>query len=1668
MRIRIIIIAFLSSFLSKAQVILTEGSPSSTINFSASMPATVGNGAFTASGFQPNPTAGQLDSDAWQVTGWSDGGLSFGGSQTQTIPAIDYTRGNATVAVTTGGFYSYRSAPQSVANPCLLIQAGGGDFEPGTLTLKIKNNGTTSITELAVSYNLFVRNDMARSNSFNFSYSSDNISYITVPSLDYISPTTADALGWVQVGTSPSRATTIIGLNVIPGGVAFIRWTCATASGINARDEFGLDDIECTATYTTGCTTPINQPSLLSALNTTFTGSDFAWTNGGGSDGSVLVIRPSGSPEVPPVNGGYYVPSANWGLAPETVLGSNNRVISQQFSASSAIGVSGLTPGTQYFATVYSYNIPYCFLLPSSETVTFYTPSLEPTSFTGFSGCLPFSGSQINVLFPAASTITNAAGYVIIMRIGAAPTGFPVDGILYNPGDIIGDTTIAGYVNNTTATAFAATGLSNGSTYNFMIIPFGGTLGLGPTYNYKVNTPVPKTICNTNVAPEINVRGIIAANPSIPDGNTTVSGLNNTQFGTVLVGNSQTKNFKIENNGNAPLTINSITFVGGNSGDFILVGATPTFPLVFPLTIIAGSSITISISFSPTAVGVRNTTLTIVNDDTNETPYDFLIQGNATNVSLLDINIKGNGQSIPDNSVFPSGTNWTAFGLAVVGSSTVTRTFTIENLGSTNLNLNGTPIVSITGTNASQFTVSVQPSVIIVGGGSFITFDVLFNPTSGGIKNATINISNTDSDENPYNFNINGNAKGANNIYVYGNGNDVIKGSTTTSVTNLTNFGAIAVTTGLKQNTFIISNLSGSTRYLTNSSITGLNASMFSIIANPSNNAIGNGNSTSITINFTPTSAGLKTALVSFECYTNSALTSPDTIDPIYTFAISGNGSVYISCNNSAVQTIAIQNFETPAATPTWGYSYTTDGDPAINGGSFDNGTGAKDAFIGSKAFQFASAINGTLTSATIDMNAIDTSQHNNINLSFKVAAFRGIAGQGMDVQDYIGVQTSIDGGINWSTEATLKGYANSRWSFDATGVFNAFYTGTNNGATIDTRNGNAELPNGLSTFFLKNLPAVSSLLIRIVIANDRPDEIWVIDNVKLEGQIYQSSTWNGSTWLSGFPTTSTKAIFANNYITNALPNHGSVKACECEIKTGANVIVDSNYYLEIQNNLKTKGILTFENNASLIQINDGAVNEGNITYKRNTSLRQYDYSYWSTPVIDFDIANLFLTPPSMMISWRTTGINNNLTEGDWLDFSGLMVQGTGYALRSPDSFDPITPTLYPGTFFGKPNNGIIPVTINRGSYQGGLATTANNSQIDNFSDNYNLLGNPYASAISASQFLFDNRTKLEGNVSFWTHGNLPVYTQSPFYDNFLFNYTDTDYFTYTFTGTSCCPAAAADVFIGAGQGFFVAMKDGIAGSDTIEFNNAMRNTTYSNSTFYKNNSQNKTITDLERHRIWLDINSPSNYHERTLVGYIEGATNDRDSFFDFNSLLTGSIAIYTINKSENYLIQGKALPFSDDEIIPIGFYAPEDGQFNIAIGGVDGVFENQNIYLEDQLLNVIHNLKTSPYPFNTNIGANDNRFVLRFTNSGSMPETNELANSVMVTTPNNNINIKSFNEKIDTVSVFDLLGREIVSKENVMNTEIKINSITAKKQVLVVKIKLKNGDIVNKKVILN
>lgn len=137
-----------------------------------------------------------------------------------------------------------------------------------------------------------------------------------------------------------------------------------------------------------------------------------------------------------------------------------------------------------------------------------------------------------------------------------------------------------------------------------------------------------------------------------------------------------------------------------------------------------------------------------------EDPCTLTITGGRLRQLGLEIDIRGNGTTISDGDSSPSSCDHTDFGSAEEGSGTLVRTFTIDNLGDSELTLTGgVPLVSLSGAAAGDYSVTQDPAGTVAAGGS-TSFQVTFAPTAAGTRSAVVSIANDDSDENPYDFAI--------------------------------------------------------------------------------------------------------------------------------------------------------------------------------------------------------------------------------------------------------------------------------------------------------------------------------------------------------------------------------------------------------------------------------------------------------------------------------------------------------------------------------------------------------------------------------------------------------------------------------------------------------------------------------------------------------------------------------------------------------------------------------------------------------------------------------------------------------------------------------------------------------------------------------------------------
>ncbi|MGE0788793.1 MAG: MYXO-CTERM sorting domain-containing protein [Sandaracinaceae bacterium] len=196
---------------------------------------------FGGTGIAAAPTCAQLSSESWAITGFNDGDVAFGGTNT-TTPG-DYTRGSSPGGVGAGGLFAFRT---SVNDPSLGIQPGGDDASPGTFTLRVLNASTNAIVAVDVRSTIFVFNDQGRSQSFAADWSTDGVAFTPLPGFTMTTPLAADTpAAWVGTAATGSAS----GFSIAPGAYFYLRFTTDDAGGSGSRDELAIGDVLLVPTY---------------------------------------------------------------------------------------------------------------------------------------------------------------------------------------------------------------------------------------------------------------------------------------------------------------------------------------------------------------------------------------------------------------------------------------------------------------------------------------------------------------------------------------------------------------------------------------------------------------------------------------------------------------------------------------------------------------------------------------------------------------------------------------------------------------------------------------------------------------------------------------------------------------------------------------------------------------------------------------------------------------------------------------------------------------------------------------------------------------------------------------------------------------------------------------------------------------------------------------------------------------------------------------------------------------------------------------------------------------------------------------------------------------------------------------------------------------------------
>jgi hypothetical protein len=457
---------------------------------------------------------------------------------------------------------------------------------------------------------------------------------------------------------------------------------------------------------------------------------------------------------------------------------------------------------------------------------------------------------------------------------------------------------------------------------------------------------------------------------------------------------------------------------------------------------------------------------------------------------------------------------------------------------------------------------------------------------------------------------------------------------------------------------------------------------------------------------------------------------------------------------------------------------------------------------------------------------------------------------------------------------------------------------------------------------------------------------------------------------------------------------------------------IAANGAVTVKSNLVTNDHLTvltdsLNTNGSLIVLGNST---GTVTYKRKLHKGENgNYHYFSSPVVSNTAAN--------------TGIVENVwlwneVLGDWgLTGSGIigLQSGRGYNLSQVwenSDYISFTGSMATDVTFNatSPYSDVIDINSD---YSKRTFASGRNSTSNYGGGGWNLIGNPYTSALDASAFIDANSSSFDPNYK-------AVY---------LYDGSVAPHGKYYYIGSSDGWGQAEKVtsYIQAGQGFFILAMNN---SSQFSFTRSMQVHSTS-SLMYKSTKAANPWPGLE-----LIVKKGEN-EDATRVVYNDDMTFGLDPGYDVGQLTSDSpIEIYTtLVTGSEFNFARQALPPADFEStsIPIGISCAEGGSVTFSANVVP--LQHFRFYLEDRNTGIITNLNTCTYT--TEIPSNTygtGRFYLKTTYTDRRENKSDENNSDLL-----NLKVWSSEHKIiidgevssqATATIYDLQGHTIMVKK--------------------------------------
>ncbi|MEQ3654909.1 MAG: T9SS type A sorting domain-containing protein [Dokdonia sp.] len=521
------------------------------------------------------------------------------------------------------------------------------------------------------------------------------------------------------------------------------------------------------------------------------------------------------------------------------------------------------------------------------------------------------------------------------------------------------------------------------------------------------------------------------------------------------------------------------------------------------------------------------------------------------------------------------------------------------------------------------------------------------------------------------------------------------------------------------------------------------------------------------------------------------------------------------------------------------------------------------------------------------------------------------------------------------------------------------------------------------------------------------------------------TATYQAGAWVGGITPDGSSAVTIDDNLDVAA---GNIRGCSCEITTGNTLTIGGDGYLETFGDITVNGSLIVEHEGSVVQ-KDNAANVikgagATIEVQKTTpTLAPLGFMFLSSPmttetrdgvyssafrVIDIVSSNfvvdpaletsdpmdpyfgaeIFLGPNNSFLS-NYTG-SENLAPGE-----GLVVYPQSSVSDGGSSYDFVYEQ-------GVLNNGLVSVPIQY------------NGQTKN---NFNLLGNPYPSAIDADALIAAN--DMIGTVYFWEHLTAPSTAIPGYLQN---NYSMNDISLYNISGgvAAANGGTAPTQFIASGQGFAIKAMQGM--SPNAVFNNEMRVT--------GNNDQYRNTQD--RDRVWVSVtNQTYGLKSQMLLAFSQAADETFNTGYD-SKRVASAVSLFTTLKSGEQLAIQTRESFDAGMAVGVGFATAIEGvqEFEISIDKIEGVnLTTNNVYLVDTYLGSYVNLKDETYTFSSNRTMSSDRFKIVFEQPEilSVSEAAAFASAVQMY-PNptlGDIEISyTGSDRLTSITVIDLQGK--------------------------------------------